>query len=369
MKAVKPLRRVAILGGTHGNETNGVFMVDGYRTPAGKRELQRPSISEVTVQLSNVGAIKEVVRFLDEDLNRQFGLEWLRDPERGTYEAQRTKVLNQQFGPKPGSFDPVKAPLPVENPDAPADNGAVDFCIDYHTTTSHMGCTLIVTGKDRVSLSASVYARAWLEHLGIPAKIFYIGMDRAEQPWAVSLGRHGVIVECGPSPWGCVRHDIVSWMRESTRRILDYIDARNRGVALEMPPAGSWGRGWAKGGGAGLPGRVVVNTAIMVRRGDDVAPMPAKIPVPTNEAGRAAVMFSPDVLDKDWRVVRKGDVLFVAFDGSETRYDGEFGDEVRVHFVNEAAYFLPSSGLGFELSQEVEMDLPPPPAVAQGSHL
>ena len=39
------------------------------------------------------------------------------------------------------------------------------------------------------------------------------------------------------------------------------------------------------------------------------------------------------------------------------RYDGAHGEVVRAHFINEAAYYLPSSGLGFELSQEAELPL------------
>eukprot|EP01062_Namystynia_karyoxenos_P060383 TRINITY_DN5193_c0_g1_i1.p1 TRINITY_DN5193_c0_g1~~TRINITY_DN5193_c0_g1_i1.p1 ORF type:complete len:404 (+),score=121.02 TRINITY_DN5193_c0_g1_i1:107-1213(+) len=368
MRPAPPLRRIAILGGTHGNETNGVFVVEGFRRGGGK-EPMRPSFSEVQLHISNPGATNQVTRFVTEDLNRQFRLDWLRDHSRGHYEAQRAKVLNQVLGPKPGSADAVCAPLPREDPDCPEQNGACDFLIDYHTTCGNMGCCLIVTGKDRISLNAASYARAWLDSQGMPCTIFHIGIDRAEQPWIASAGRHGVIVECGPSPWGVVRHDIVAWMRESTRRMLDYIDAHNRGAAAPMPPAGTWGKKWAVGtdtisGPAPLPAKVVLNKAVI----DSATNMPAKIPVPADEHGRALVMFHPDLQDHDWRSLRKGDPMFVGFDGEVITYDGRFGD-VFAHFVNEAAYFLPSSGLGFELSQEVECALQPPLPVAPAAAL
>ena len=50
--------------------------------------------------------------------------------------------------------------------------------------------------------------------------------------------------------------------------------------------------------------------------------------------------------------------MFVHMDGvTVDRYDGRHGEVVKAHFVNEAAYYLPSSGLGFELSQEAELPL------------
>ncbi len=69
-------------------------------------------------------------------------------------------------------------------------------------------------------------------------------------------------------------------------------------------------------------------------------------------------MFHPDLQDKDWRELRKGDPMFVRMDGvTVDRYDGRHGEVVKAHFVNEAAYYLPSSGLGFELSQEADLPL------------
>ena len=69
-------------------------------------------------------------------------------------------------------------------------------------------------------------------------------------------------------------------------------------------------------------------------------------------------MFHPDLQDKDWRELRTGDPMFVRMDGvTVDRYDGRHGEVVKAHFVNEAAYYLPSSGLGFELSQEAELPL------------
>ena len=51
-------RTVAILGGTHGNETNGVFVVDSYKTnPA---PVQRPSFKDVLLVTTNTAVSPSV---------------------------------------------------------------------------------------------------------------------------------------------------------------------------------------------------------------------------------------------------------------------------------------------------------------------
>jgi len=45
--------------------------------------------------------------------------------------------------------------------------------------------------------------------------------------------------------------------------------------------------------------------------------------------------------------------MFTLFSGDVLLYDGAHGDEVTVCFVNEAAYYLPQSGLGFALCDTV----------------
>lgn len=63
-----PLHRVAICGGTHGNEMSGVYMV---------REMQRKKVEKVgsvsiTTILSNPPAVDVCRRYVDTDLNRSF---------------------------------------------------------------------------------------------------------------------------------------------------------------------------------------------------------------------------------------------------------------------------------------------------------
>lgn len=68
--------------------------------------------------LANPRAVKEIRRFCDDDLNRQYTSEKLADITLGSYEANRAKVLDALMGPKASSTP------------------AADFIIDMHTTTT-----------------------------------------------------------------------------------------------------------------------------------------------------------------------------------------------------------------------------------------
>jgi succinylglutamate desuccinylase len=349
---LQPFRRIAIVGGTHGNENNGTFVIDAYRKNGG-RDVERQSFQEVNLVIGNPAAVARTVRFVDEDLNRSFTVEGLRDLENPSLEAARSKALNSMLGPKPGSRDAVGAPMPDSDE---ADPAAVDFIIDLHTTTANMGCSLMA--NPGVSVYVAAYARAWLDNLGMPCKIVMSGeMARAAKGGVGTMGRSNIVVECGPTPNGLVRHDIVSWMREATGRILDCLDCMNRNVVLPMPPAGSWGSSWARGiSQTGLPSHIVVN-----RPRVDPGSGAGKIAVPIDESGRPSVMFAPSLQDGDFRPLRKGDPVFINFKGEVVqRYDGGFGDEAQPIFVNEAGYYFASSGLGFMLSREEEVPLHQP---------
>ena len=110
--AIPPLRRVALVGGTHGNENNGIFLVNHYRRGDNMSELRRPSFESVQVILGNPAAYKTRQRFVDEDMNRAFTVERLRDWTNPGYESARAKALNALLGPKPGSLDPPGSPIP-----------------------------------------------------------------------------------------------------------------------------------------------------------------------------------------------------------------------------------------------------------------
>lgn len=63
-----PLSRVAICGGTHGNEMSGVYMVREMQ----KRKVDQAGSASITTVLSNPRAVDACRRYIDQDINRCF---------------------------------------------------------------------------------------------------------------------------------------------------------------------------------------------------------------------------------------------------------------------------------------------------------
>jgi predicted deacylase len=138
----KIIRRVGLVGGTHGNELLGVELVKGWQLQAGtaQDELRRSTLKCVPV-LSNLPAIAVNRRFIDKDLNRQFKRETLDAILRTTATAPAPGAaavemedfsaarLNALLGPKTEFYtEPTK----------------VDFIVDMHSSTSNLGNMLIL---------------------------------------------------------------------------------------------------------------------------------------------------------------------------------------------------------------------------------
>uniref|UniRef100_A0A2K5YMG6 Aspartoacylase n=1 Tax=Mandrillus leucophaeus TaxID=9568 RepID=A0A2K5YMG6_MANLE len=70
--AEEPIKKVAIFGGTHGNELTGVFLVKHWLENGA--EIQRTGL-EVKPFIANPRAVKKCARYIDCDLNRIFDLE------------------------------------------------------------------------------------------------------------------------------------------------------------------------------------------------------------------------------------------------------------------------------------------------------
>ena len=159
------LNSIAIVGGTHGNETSGIQVIRSWQRaglPA------RFDALNVSLALANHAAIDANVRFLDEDLNRQFTAERLLS-DNPAREAMLAKMLNEQYGPK--------------------SSPCTDFLIDIHNTTSHMGATLIVLESDEFNMQLARFVKAVMPEANI--------LVEDEKPYAshgyfCTVGRKGV---------------------------------------------------------------------------------------------------------------------------------------------------------------------------------
>jgi hypothetical protein len=68
-------------------------------------------------------------------------------------------------------------------------------------------------------------------------------------------------------------------------------------------------------------------------------------------------MIHESVQDQDFQLLRRGDALFVQLDGTILHYDGAYGDEIYLIFINEGGYYYPSSGTGISVALLTQYDL------------
>lgn len=292
------IKQVAVVGGTHGNELTGVALLRHWREHP--QEIARSSFTTET-HLANPKANQANRRYLDQDLNRQFHIDSLSDYSLAGYEQNRAKALNGLLGPK---HDP-----------------RVDFVIDMHTTTANMGMTLIFNTDDPLVVGMAFYVQQQMPH----ATLFFDNMpSRLEDNFLTSLGRYnGFLIEVGPVPQGLLRSDIYLQTQQAVKHCLDYLELFNLG---ELPS---------------LKG---------VKQGYQFV---EKVTLPKNDAGELTAMVHPNLQDKDYQTIEKGDPFFLTLDGETIAYDRE--EALCGAFINEAAYY--DVNVGLSLMRKIDIAL------------
>ncbi len=267
--------RIALVGGTHGNETSGIQLIRNYRT-YGLPELAEGL--EVSLHLANPSAIAANVRFVDEDLNRLF------TPERLTAggsskEAILASHLNETLGPK--------------------GNSAYDVVIDIHNTTSNMGATLILLSADSFNIQLARYVKQQMPQANI---LLEDEKSFADHAYLCTLGRRGVMVEVGAQPQGVLREDVLLQAQTLTETILSF-------CALDELPD--------------LP------ACTAYRLGENVH-------YPLDHYGFRTAMLHHELQDNDFLPLMPGQPVFRTFNGQDITWWQD--SPTYPHFINEAAY-------------------------------
>ena len=291
-------KRIVVVGGTHGNEYTGVYLV--------KALLATQALDNVEPFLANTRAIALNRRFCDEDLNRCFSRAQLETP-RDTVEAARAAEIDAALGPK-GS---------------PA---AADLVVDLHTTTANMGTTIIVDAWCPFALRCAAYVQARLDGVRI---LFNDIRDKAASPYLASVGADALQIEVGPTPQGLVRADVVAATRAALEAVVEFANLDGDDVAL--------------------PETVTAFST---------AGSHAKLAWPVDADGFPTAVVHEALQDRDWAPLAAGDGLFRTFDGAEVPYDGSLGDPVYPIFINEAGYYYASSGRGIGLAKKLTLRVP-----------
>jgi aspartoacylase len=274
------IRNIAITGGTHGNELTGVYLVKKWQN---KPELIQRSNFETITKLMNTRAIEEVRRYVDQDLNRSFGLHDLANDNLETYEAKLAKELNDVLGKK-GSKHPN-----------------VDFIVDLHTTTANMGLSVVVSNSSTITWRAIAYLCKMDPSLKV-----YRWQGDIENSFVDSMAPHGFAIEVGAVPQGVLRADLFLQTEALIYHLLDYIEKENRTDDLGL------------------------DSSLEIYNHE------ALVDYPRNKEGEIVGMVHQDRQDKDFTLIKQGDPLFLTLENETITYDGE---EYYTIFINEAAYY------------------------------
>jgi succinylglutamate desuccinylase len=326
---VSPIHRVVVVGGTHGNEYTGVWCIKAMEQQKSVIAESFPSL-DVSTLLGNPKAHIENKRFIHSDLNREFREESLiQQVNRESVESMRARELDASLGPK-------------LKPDQHARR--VDLIIDLHSTTTNMGLTVIIPEGDVVMAQAAAYVLIKCEGAKC---LMHSYPDARLRPSLSSVGKHGLTIEVGPVPQGVVRHDAVETTQRAIQALMEFLEQRNtQGEDAVMEQLR-----------AGYPsGQVpIYRSAPAMVTGE----MSGKIPWPCDAENPNFPMWMvhKSLQDKDFHVVRTGDPMFVALDGSIIPYNGSHGDEVILIFINEGGYYYKSSGTGITVAAKSHFDL------------
>lgn len=269
---------VVIVGGTHGNETNGVLLSRYWRKNS--QEVQRPSFSTLVVT-ANEEAAKASVRYVETDLNRCFDLNVLSDESLKLKEHNRARDLNRLIGPK-GSEE------------------AASFVIDMHNTTANTGVLPLMRKNDALGHAVANHLQDFDDTLRVVEWSF------EDPPYLGSLGKSGMTFEVGPVPQGCAHGELLQKTRKLILLTLDFLHSLNVGdVKLES-----------------FSMNVFENAG--------------KVDFPRDADGVLTATIHPRLQGKDFLLLNAGDPIFLTFDGKDIVHQGS---ACYPFFINEAAYY------------------------------
>ncbi len=274
------IRRVAVVGGTHGNELTGVYLVKKFQQFP---DLLKRSSIEVVTLLANPQAVESNQRYIDRDLNRCFAKEDLANLELRDYEDTLAKEISAQLVPK--------------------DRPHTDIIIDLHSTTAHMGLTILPIDKHPFNLKLAAY----LSTLDSSVRICFGQSYGRNSPMLRSLAPFGCTIEVGSVPQGVLNARLFQQTEMLIHAILNYIDAYNRGQPLDTPSD------------------LILYQAIN------------SVDYPRNSLGELQAAIHPQLEYKDYQPLHPGEPMFLSFTGEEVFYQGE--STVFPVFVNESAYY------------------------------
>ncbi len=291
------INRVAIVGGTHGNEFTGAYLIQKFAQFPDL--IARPSFETVTL-LANPNAFAAGRRYVEKDLNRCFLKQDLRDPTLSSYEELQAKSIQDTL---------------ASNRDKQA-----DFILDLHSSTANMGLTIILVNSHPLNLKLAAY----LSQINPLVRVYRCSFKSIEEnPFVNSLCESGFAIEVGPIAQGLLKAELFQQTEELISTVLDYIEGFNQGA---------------------IPS---TNETLILY--DHLSVMD----YPKQQDGKIFGMIHPELQDKDYQALNPGDPIFIAFDNKTIVYEG--ASTVWPIFINEAAYYEKGIAMCFTQRQQINI--------------
>ncbi|MCF6173420.1 MAG: aspartoacylase [Campylobacteraceae bacterium] len=295
---IKKINKIAITGGTHGNELTGVYIINKYKT---NPDLVKRGSFQTICMHTNTGAMQKCTRYIDRDLNRAFIKKDLANTSKYTYEDILAKNINEKLGPKG------------------AKKTAVDFIIDLHSTTSNMGLSLVIDNDSKLTWQVAAYLKETQPNL----HIFRWKGDTKEVSFVNSITKDGFAIEVGPIPQGVLRADLFFETEKLVGYILDFFEKYNTGK---------------------------LNKTYKTLEIYDHIKL---LDFPRSKDGDINATVHQNLQDNGYYKLTKGDPLFVTLEGEIINYEEK--DEVYALFINEAAYY--EKGFAMCLTKKIVIDI------------
>lgn len=296
MKKINQIERVAIVGGVHGNEFTGAYLIKKFEQFP--ELIKRSSFNSFTL-FGNPKAFEAGRRYLDKDLNRCFHREDLHNPTVYGYEEYRAKTIYQILG----------------------ENGKcqTDLLMDLHSTTANMGLSLILGSNHPFILQLAAY----LSSINPLVKVCSNTQLGQKNAFLRSLCELSFVIEVGPVAQGVLNAEFFKKTEELVYAILDYLEAYNQGKALP-----------------------IAHTLTLYE-------YTGAIDYPKDEQGQIQAMIHPQLQGRDYEALHPGDPIFLTFDDRAIAYDGE--STVYPIFINEAAYYEKGIAMCFTQKQHLHI--------------
>lgn len=290
---METINKVFIVGGTHGNEQIGTYLVQNLSHELIKNQFSFP----VETLVANPKATKRKIRYIDADLNRLFKTEELENLEKSSYENERARVINTIIGPKGNNNN---------------------FLIDLHTTNANMGITIMTPQKDPLQLTMLHYIAERVENVNI-----YFSQNKEDRPSLNSVTKQSFLIEVGPVANNTLQANVYFSMKEIVFHALEFLDQY-------------------------CVGEIEIDENLVLEGYESAGP----IPYPRDEKGNLLGMIHPDIQGQDLKkVIKKGTPIFKLFSGEDVLFERE--GEYLMAFINESAYY--AENVAFYLIDKVKV--------------